>query len=141
MSREDLLKALFKYANHLYIWGESGPLYYDCSGLIFRILTDDLKIGPIQRLNAQGYYDYFKDKGTTALIPDLGCLAFYGKLDAIHHIALCLDRENIFESARGDRNCTSAWIAQNKNAKVEVNPISRLPDLFAVLKPNNLIFT
>src|SRR5450631_1589312 len=137
MLREDLLKALYKYANHYYLWGASGPLYYDCSGLIYNILATDLKIGPYQRLTAQGYYNYFKPNCVSVLPGsyNLGDLAFFGVQDKIHHVALCLDPLQMFEAANGGPSVTSEFIAKNKGAYVTINPINRLSDLFAVFRP------
>lgn len=142
MTREDFLITLYKYANKPYIWGQAGPLYYDCSGLIYNILCVDLKIGPYQRMTAQGLYDYFKANGTQVLpgSSDLGDLAFFGTQDKIHHVGMCLNKSQMFEAAHGDRSCINELMARGKGAYVSINPIGRLSDLYALLRPRDLEF-
>lgn len=150
MTREQFLITLMKYIGIPYIWGSKIPsLGLDCSGLIYNIFKNDLNINmgsvfPV--MNAQNYYDLFLEKGSATVIPgsatNLCDLCFFGTSQKIHHIGMALGSSNLMiEAAHGTPSLQNAAQAMLAGAKVEVNPITRLPDLYAILRPNNISFT
>ncbi len=118
-----------------YIWGGSGPVGYDCSGLVEAILKD-LGMPLPGRMNAHGIFQYYNmAPKLTMLQADLGDLAFFGpSLDAIDHVGFCLGYGLMFEAAHGDHTCTTKEIALARGAMVKVNPIQHRKDLVAILK-------
>lgn len=136
----DSLRTLHEYAMSFvglpYRWGGDDPIGgYDCSGLVQEILAS-VGLEPPTDLTAQGLYHYFKNRTQSDRI-GAGALAFYGKsIDAISHVALCIDHFRCIEAGGGGRATTTEDQAERDNAFVRIRPIKKRPDLIAVLMPN-----
>lgn len=144
-AREAFLISLMKYIGLPYVWGSKDPKQsLDCSGLIYNIFKNDLKIEPTNIMNSQSYFNYFKIVANCEVLPgasDLGDLIFFGKDDQnIIHIAMALNNKLMIEAAGGGRDVVNVHIAAIKGAKVEVNEIARRNDLRAIIRPPRLPF-
>lgn len=144
IKKTQFLIDLMYYIKIWYLWGGKDPkIGLDCSGLIYSILTRNLKVGPFLVLNAQNYYEHFKNEsGNTTVLPgcaQLGDIAFYGKdKDHIHHIAMFVDSTRIIEAARGDSTVINEFQARMKEAYVTISPFNRLSDLFTIIRSSSI---
>lgn len=140
IEKTEFLIDLMEYIKIPYLWGGKDPKYgLDCSGLIYNILTRNLKTGPYQIMNAQSYYNHFvSEENGLSVLPgcaELGDLAFYGKdKNSIHHIGMFVDQTRIIEAARGHSGITNELLAKINNAHVCVSAFNRLPDLFTIVR-------
>jgi cell wall-associated NlpC family hydrolase len=140
MTREAYLVNLMKYIGIPYVWGAKVARNgLDCSGLVWSSLLD-LDIAPHFALNAQGLMEYYIPRAPAVKerFTDLGDLIFFGDEHHVHHVGMCLNADVMIEAAHGGPDVTSKEIAQKKGAKVEVNSVFRLNDLFCILRPNDL---
>lgn len=138
--REAFIIHLFKYKDIPYLYGGKDPnIGLDCSGLVWNILAD-LRLAPAHILNAQGLYDYYKPLSAEVMTncEDLGDLIFFGHEKKIHHVGFVLNSSLMLEAAHGDASVTSIEIAKKRGAKVQVSPLSKFRDRYAVLRPNAL---
>lgn len=135
VSRELFIISIMRFYNKPYIWGGSGPVGYDCSGLVESIYKG-AGIPIPGRLNSQQLHDQL-NMGPV-LTPeqcDLGDLLFFGESkDNISHVALGLGYGLMYEAAHGDHTCTTPDIAYARGAMVMANPINHRRDLVAIIK-------
>lgn len=135
LNRETFLINLMKYSRLPYIWGGSGPVGYDCSGLVEQIYKDAGTTLP-GRMNAQQMFQHL-NMGPKLTIEqaDLADLAFFGQgLSGITHVGLCLGYGLMYEAAHGDHTCVDAATAAVRGAMVMVNPILHRKDCVAIVK-------
>lgn len=135
ISREQLLIQAMKYYHLPYIWGGSGPLGYDCSGLC-EAMYKEMGLAFPGRMNSQQIFNTLLNNPKVGLNEaDLGDLVFFGtSLDGITHIGFCLGNGLMFEASHGDHTCTTAEIAYARGAMVMVNPILHRRDCVAIVK-------
>lgn len=128
-----------QYVGVPYIYGGKDPaLGLDCSGLLWNALGF---LGLRKEvLSAQGFFDLYQPRALVVMPTksNLGDLCFFGTTFRIHHVGIALNDKQMLEAAHGGRNVVTREIAQGLGAKVMVNPISRLPDLYNVLRISDI---
>lgn len=119
-----------------YKWGGKDPQKggLDCSGFV-QVCLDFMGIDPMGEHNAQSLYDVFINHGLQVTVPWFGDLLFFGTKGKIHHVAIALSNEEMVEAAHGNSKILTPLDAFNKGARVMINPISHMKDLFAVIRP------
>lgn len=123
---------LMHFIGKPYIWGGSGAVGFDCSGLVLEGLWALGMFGGGDT-TAQGLCDNLAKTGWTSQ-PSAKIrrddLLFFGK-DRKHitHVAVALDRRLMIEAGGGGSKCTSA---ANSSGMVRVRPIRS--DLVEVLR-------
>jgi len=139
MTKEEFLIELMQVIGKPYIFGGSGPQFFDCSGLV-QFALFKLKIGPPYDMTAHGLYNYYRNYSYELLLDkrDLGDLCFYGEANKITHCAICLNDDFIIEARGGDETTNSIEEAKKRGAQVSVSPLNSRKDLFTILRPNNL---
>lgn len=128
-----------------YVYGGNDPYLdggLDCSGLIRYILR---RVGVIPLTgdwSAQGFYDMFEDRLTDndwnnplEFTPHAGYLAFYGTLEKISHVMLCLNEGECIGCINGDKCCSNEHTARCRQAMVDIRPINYRDDLVAIIDP------
>jgi cell wall-associated NlpC family hydrolase len=117
-----------------YRWGGDDPIHgFDCSGLVQEILAS-VGMDPPGDQTAHGLFQYFLTRNAGSA--GSGALAFYGKADAITHIAMLINDTTIIEAGGGGSKTQNMQDAANQNAFVRLRPLKHRKDLVAVLLPN-----
>lgn len=139
MTEAEFIQYCETFVDLPYVWGGEGPGGYDCSGLAQKLLAA-LALDPPGDQNAHALYVHFRDVARSLRVdaPCCGALAFFGKPNRIGHVGVCVDGTHMIEAAHGDDTCTSPAAAAKKGAKVEINLVTRRPDLVAILRPSGL---
>jgi hypothetical protein len=122
-----------------YIWGGSGEVGFDCSGLTQWALAL-LALDPPGDQTAEGLYRFFLKRADPVALDQcaLGDLIFFGDATAVTHVALGWGEGKMFEAGGGDRTCTTPAIAKAKGAEVRIAAITRRRDRVAILRPRAL---
>lgn len=103
-----------------YVWGSNGPDTFDCSGLVVYGLRKMGIIGPDEDFSARMLMQ--KCNLVTA-DPRAGDLAFYGRnVNAVSHVAICLDGRHFYSASGGRPTTTSIDAARKAHANVKLHP-------------------
>jgi len=116
-----------------YTWGGEGPLSYDCSGFVQRVLAYG-GVDPKGDQSASSLYSHFVKEGTVNM-PGMGALAFFGSQDRIHHVGWCIDKKIMINASGGGSHVKSIQIAKQLGAYVAIEPINYRKDLVAIIMP------
>lgn len=136
-----LAQVMISCLNVPYIWGGSNPLTgLDCSGFAIWCLRS-IGLWNSGDTTAQGLHNHFsKAKGSTYSIdykfPKVGTLAFFGKsITEITHVGLIIEGRIMVEAGGGGSKTLTPDDAKKAGACVRVMPLSRRPDLVALVSP------
>lgn len=134
MNIDELINYAKSFLGLPYIWGGDDPIKgFDCSGLIQEIL-ESVGIDPPGDQTAHQLYEHFKKVGTICP-PEKGALVFFGSMDKVTHIALCLDELHMLEAGGGGSKCLTRDDAAIQNAFVRIRPIARRKDKVCFIMP------
>lgn len=125
-----------------YKWGGTGPIGFDCSGLVIEILKSAGVLPNAYDNNAQGLFNHFtdSDNGSFCSYPRFGGIAFYGKSkNCITHVAFCIDSRVIEAGGGGSRTITPED-AERQGAMVRVRPYNYRKDLQSIIVPEGAFF-
>lgn len=127
---------LMRQINTPYRWGGDDPILgFDCSGFAVEFLKTMGMLPEGADYNAQGLFDYFKDRSDWNRYT-LGALVFYGKsLDAITHMGIGVDRYRVVTVSGGGSSTNSVEKAAEQNAFTKMRLYTYRKDLVAVLRP------
>lgn len=115
-----------------YIWGGSGSVGFDCSGLVIECLQafgvlpqgDWTSHSLLERFEMLGYKKVRKTEITGLEV------CFWGKERATH-CSIALDEDFVIEAGGGARKCTSA---QNSTGMVRIRPLTWRTDFICAFK-------
>lgn len=103
-----------------YLWGGDDPMAgFDCSGFVIEILKGVGLLPHRGDWTANALYQ--KNKGKEVLVPQKGCLAFWGKT-RMTHIEFCLDEKFCMGAGGGGSKTKTLADAIRQNAFIKVRP-------------------
>lgn len=125
---------LMHFIGKPYIWGGSGAVGFDCSGLVLEGLWA-LGILPQKDLTAQGIYDALLKSGWRkpfVHVIKTDDVLFFG-MDEKHitHVAVAVDEFRMIEAGGGGSKCKTV---ATSTGMVRVRPIANRSDLVEVLR-------
>lgn len=130
--REFMVDYGMRFVGKPYIWGGSGVIGFDCSGLVQECLAA-VGLDPKGDQTANGLRIAFKSK--TVHAPDIGVLAFFGTKESATHVALCIGNGLMLEAGGGGKACVDIKSANNLGAMVRVRALTNRNDLICFCDP------
>lgn len=105
-----------------YLWGGDDPMAgFDCSGFVIEILKGVGLLPHKGDWTAEDLYRMFKSR--EVLVPQKGCLAFWGATK-MTHIEFCLDELFCIGAGGGGSQTNTLADAIRQNAFIKVRPNS-----------------
>jgi len=132
--KDIILRYLWSLVGKPYIWGGTGAVGFDCSGLVVEMLKARGFCKSKYDATAHTLYDATRNGGV--LRPSAHCLAFFGRVNGISHVGYCLNEEYMIEASGGNSRCTSVEAAEKYGAYVRVRPIFHRKDFKAIHMPD-----
>ncbi len=126
--RESIVSYAFKFLGQPYEWGGNGKKGkgFDCSGLIMELLWSVGQMKGFTDANAQGIFNYYKEKNDGFYKQPHGNLVFFGKgINAITHIGMTVNDYQYVEAGGGD--------SKNLDGMVRFRLLSHRSDIVSII--------
>lgn len=122
-----------------YIWGGTGAVGFDCSGLVVEMLKARGFVKARYDATSQTLFEKTASGGT--LNATTHCLSFYGKPGRISHVGYCINSEQMVEAGGGNSRCKTPEDAEKYGAYVRLRPIHYRKDFISIHMPSKDHFT